>query len=185
MAVVALAIVFAVVPVSAQRAYGPMPVPPFVNVDLQDIKRLDLSPLVLTVWNYISAESQVTTSQGFGLSITPHFGSRRISPVERLSVWGFAGAAVGVLGASAPTLEITHLPKQAWFALGLGVPAGVATGLVVWQGARFDHADYARRPHFTTLELTVVSVRLDFLDTPISLPDVTYAWVPALVGTWW
>jgi hypothetical protein len=168
----------------AQLALKPMPAPPGVTVDFQDIRLLNLSPLALTLWTFVAAESRVTESEGFGLSVAPHFGRPKISRAQRLAVWGAAGAVGAVLAATAPKLPQVEPPPHTLLVVGLGATGGVITGELVWQWLRPDLPTASSDEHVFSLELTAMAVRLERLQTPIALPEVSYAWVPALMGKW-
>lgn len=169
---------------TARAQVSPKPLPPFVVVDLHEIQRLNLSPLALTLWSYLAAESRVTEAQGFGLSAAPHFGGAKIARLDRLLVWSAAGAAIGTLGASAPTLQTLRLPPQPVVTMVAGAVGGLVAGELVWQWLRPDLPAHRSRRLVMTFELTAVAVRLERLSTPIALPQVTYAWVPAIMGKW-
>lgn len=168
---------------SAQLAARPVPPPPPITVDFNDLRNFNVSPLALSVWNYISSESRVSETRGWGLSVSPHFGAANITYVERLSVWGLAGSAIGLLAASAPSFQSFQIPKENVWALGWGALGGVVAGHVLWQWTRPD-PDYKGPKNAFSMELTATSVRIEHLRTPISLPTVTYAWVPSIVGRW-
>lgn len=168
----------------AQLAPKSKPLAPFVAVEFHDIQRMNLSPLALTIWSYVAAESRVTETRGFGLSAAPHFGGAKISTVKRLAIWGAVGAAAGGLGASAPTFQNLNLPPYPVLTIALGAAGGMIGGELLWRLLRPDLPVYLTERRSITFELTAVSVRLERLTNPIALPDVTYAWVPALIGTW-
>ncbi len=170
---------------TAQLSPKSKPLAPFVAVDFQDIQSLNLmSPLALTIWSYVAAESRVTETRGFGISAAPHFGGPKISTVRRLAIWGAAGAAAGGLAASAPSFETLRLPPNPVLTIGLGAAGRMLGGELLWRLLRPDLPVYLTERRSITFELTAVSVRLERLTNPIALPDVSYAWVPALIGTW-
>jgi hypothetical protein len=168
----------------AQVTSKPKPPPWFVAVDPQDIRQLNLSPLALTLWSYLAAESRVTESEGFGLSAAPHFGGAKISRFDRLAVWGAAGAVAAGLGASAPSIQTLRMPPRPALTATLGAAGGIVVGELVWLVLRPDLPIYTKKRDFITVELTAVSVSIEHLSTPIALPDVRIVWVPAIVGRW-
>lgn len=168
----------------AQLPTKPQSNPFFVVVDVEDVRQLNLSPLVLTLWGYLAAESRVTETDDFGLSVVPHFGGANISAATRLSIWSVVGAAGATLGASAPNMQAPTLPPNPALTLALGAASGLIVGEFVWLLLGPDRGNSAWQGHFMTIELTAVAVRLEHAKDPITLPDLTYLWVPALTGKW-
>lgn len=172
-----------IAPAWGQRSVGGKALPLIIEVDFHELMRANVSPLLWTLWSYVAAESRVTESQGFGVSVVPHFGRADISTAARWAGWATVGGAAGVLATYAPSLQHPYLPAEALFVAGYGAVAGVVAGELVWQGFR-DDTPRTSSARALAIEVTVAAVRIEYVSTPIDLPTVTYAWVPALVGKW-